>query len=46
MWVLFANIFQIRNSWGPEWGLNGYILLERGVNMCAIAKRAAYPIAN
>lgn len=35
----------IRNSWGTEWGLNGYILLERGVNMCAVAKRVVYPTA-
>ncbi|EFX88652.1 hypothetical protein DAPPUDRAFT_304724 [Daphnia pulex] len=33
----------VRNSWGPEWGEGGYINLERGVNMCAISKRAVFP---
>lgn len=35
----------IRNSWGTEWGLGGYIFLERGVNMCAVSKRAVFPTA-
>lgn len=27
----------IRNSWGPEWGDAGHILMERGVNRCCVA---------
>jgi len=27
----------VRNSWGTSWGINGYILLEYGQNMCAMA---------
>jgi C1A family cysteine protease len=27
----------VRNSWGPDWGNQGYIYIERGVNMCCIA---------
>ena len=27
----------IRNSWGSDWGQDGYIYMERGVNMCCVA---------
>ena len=32
----------VRNSWGTGWGQKGYILIERGVNMCNIEMYAAY----
>jgi C1A family cysteine protease len=32
----------VRNSWGPGWGANGYILIERGVNKCLIELYPAY----
>lgn len=31
----------VRNSWGPGWGLSGYALIQRGVNMCSIE---SYPV--
>jgi len=31
------NTWIVRNSWGTDWGLSGYILLEYGKNMCAMA---------
>jgi len=30
----------VRNSWGTSWGLSGYILLEYGKDMCAMAQVA------
>ncbi len=33
----------IKNSWGVEWGKEGYFYMEKGKNMCAIAECAAYP---
>lgn len=41
----------VKNSFGPHWGDNGYVLVRRGVNtgnggLCGIAKRAIYPTMN
>ena len=32
----------IKNSWGPHWGIGGYLHLERGVNACGIAEYIVY----
>ncbi|CAM6020640.1 unnamed protein product [Sphagnum balticum] len=34
----------IKNSWGADWGINGYFHMEMGKNMCGIATCAAYPV--
>jgi len=39
----------VKNSWGPQWGEEGYIKMERNVEepsgKCGIAIQASYPIA-
>jgi len=34
------DVWNVRNSWGTDWGNNGYIYVERGKNLCAIAEVA------
>ena len=36
--------YAAKNMWGENWGLNGYINLERGTNACGLAGEASYPI--
>jgi len=40
------NVWNVRNSWGADWGLDGYILVERGYDICGIADVATLPLVN
>jgi len=32
----------VRNSWGSDWGLDGYLYVERNADECGIAEEATY----
>jgi len=49
MELLMALIWKVKNSWGPSWGQEGYILLEKGKNNageCGIKMQPSYPVVN
>merc|ERR1712032_1116734 len=42
-----TDYWKVKNSWGASWGMNGYVLIQRGVNKCGIADGPpSYPTVN
>ena len=40
----WKKYYIVKNSWGSDWGMNGYIYYSADiVNMCGIANNATYP---
>ena len=38
------DYWMVKNSWGTDWGKNGYMMLTRGENHCGIGYQAFVPI--
>lgn len=37
------QVWNIRNSWGADWGYGGYLYVARGNNVCGVAELVTLP---
>jgi cathepsin L len=42
-----SKYIMVKNSWGKDWGMDGYIYMSADVdNLCGLAEHVSYPIIN
>jgi C1A family cysteine protease len=41
-----VDAWNVRNSWGTSWGLNGYLYVQRGSDVCGISQEVTSSIVN
>merc|ERR1712170_235321 len=44
-----GDYWKVKNSWGSTWGMNGYVLLQRGksgAGECGILSQPSYPVVS
>jgi len=44
-----TNYWKVKNSWGPSWGMAGYVNIfrgKKGAGECGIKSQPSYPVAN
>jgi C1A family cysteine protease len=43
-WTDGTPYWKVKNSWGPGWGMNGYVLIERSdADLCGVLDASSYP---
>jgi cathepsin L len=43
-WTDGTPYWKVKNSWGTDWGMNGYVLIERSsADLCGVLDAASYP---
>jgi C1A family cysteine protease len=44
VWTDGTPYWKVKNSWGPSWGMNGYILIEKSsADKCGVLDAPSYP---
>jgi len=38
------QVWNVRNSWGADWGMDGYLYVERNYDYCGIADEVTIPL--